>query len=174
MPLIRPRPRWDASTPRQALVDEILEELSGSGVATGPVIFEVPRKINDTIHVIVVWPKWEGIPEDDRSAIILDAYAKYEETHPDEDRRKKITVAVGVTPEAAVASDLLPFVVRPYGRGHSSVEQVRQAMIDEGAIVTPSGIELRFPTWQLAEDALHRLDKKKVEGVEHWGLNELL
>ncbi len=146
MPVIRPRSRWDASIPRQSLVDEILDELSGSAAPAGPVIFEIPRKANDTIHVIVVWPKWEGIPEDDRSAIILDAYAKHEETHPGEDRRKKITVAVGVTPEEAVASDLLPFVVRPsIDRAHASYDQVRRAMIEEGAIEDRYRIELRFP-----------------------------
>ncbi len=168
MPVIRPDSRWHVESPRQTLVDQLVAELAGGRSEPGAVVFEMPVEENQTLHVIVVWSKWEGIPDDDRSSIILEAYAIYDATNPgQEPRTPRITIAVGVTPEEAVATDdLLPFVLVPgLERSHPLYEQARRDMIEAGGIELPTRIELRFPTLQMAREARQRLRKYPFKAI---------
>lgn len=172
MPVIRPKRRWDAPISRQTLIDHLAAELEGRETQPRPVIFETPILVNHTVHVTVVWPEWDGIPADERSSVILDAYTKYDASRPgDEPITPRITIAIGVTPDEARASDLLPFEVRPQADPESlDSPQLRDLMIQEGAIEFPTGLELRFPTRQMAADAHARLKAMMPEA--HWAIIE--
>jgi len=176
MPVIRPSTRWQGILPREALLERLDQELRGAGPPAGPVVFECPVKVNRTWHVIVVWQDWAGVPDDDRSSIIHEAYARSEKVDlPEESKASSITIAIGVTPEEASASDLLPYSLSPaISRDDPAYDEVLRAMIEAGAVEFPTGPELRFPDRRMAEEARDRLQRKRfaVAQVPFWQIGE--
>ena len=82
------------------LVEELAKEMEEKGVSPTPAVptvYEVEQKYTNTLHVTVVWSKWEQVPVEERGAIILDAYEK---AGLKEDMRR-IAIALGVTPDEA-------------------------------------------------------------------------
>jgi hypothetical protein len=120
----------------------------------GPLIFEQEIADTATFHVIVVWQRWVDVPEELRNSIFLEAY-----TRSDPDFASKITIAVGVTMEEAIDMNLLPFQIITLRKEGDpvTIEQVRDAMQHEGGTYAAGGWQLRFPTRELAEEALARL-----------------
>ena len=75
-------------------LDQKKSKARGRGI---PEIFEISQTYGNSLHVEVVWDRWEGVPHPERGPIILDAY-----------RRKRgdlemlrITIAQGFTPNEA-------------------------------------------------------------------------
>lgn len=168
MPRYRSSSQVDARA-REELVAVLANELRvpASGGSHQPFIFEQEIPQTDTFHVIVFWDRWREVPPEERSAIIMDAY---ERTEPS--MVPQVTIAMGVTVEEAIRMDLLPFQVQPMTRDsdHADSERLRTLMIEEGAVQTRDGLQLRFPTRRLAEEAMERLLKEAPEG--HWTLVE--
>lgn len=77
---------------RSALKEE-LEKPQDSGE---PEII-IDRPSSFTIHLYVIWSKWEGLDQVVRSRAILDVFT---EVKGAEDARK-VTIAMGLTPEEA-------------------------------------------------------------------------
>jgi hypothetical protein len=176
MPVIRPRrPQWTAAESREYFVDQLTRELRdeaaktspGEDTRTRPVIFEIPiNRDQSSIHVIVVWDWWEGVSPEDRTAIITEAYERFDESgNLNEPIAPRITVAIGATPADVNQLGLLPYRVEPvimHGET-KDIEKVWKAMWEEGAIAGTDRPILAFPTRQMADDAYDRLKEKLPE-----------
>ncbi len=105
MPLYRPQhaqvPQW------QELVDELAEEIRRPTQHAGaPVVFEDEVSQTDSIHVLVIWERWQEVPQERRGAVILDAYRSVNEA-----RMRQIRFAIGVTPDEAIRGGYLPYKI---------------------------------------------------------------
>ena len=97
-----PRDRKDAKPPHThpELVEELAKEMKKSGVSstpTIPTVYEEEQRYSKKLHVSVIWSKWTSVPMEERGAIILDAYVRAGL----EEEMRRITVALGLTPEEA-------------------------------------------------------------------------
>ncbi len=85
---------------RPDLVRTLADELSKTGTSSDPAIptiYEEPQPYAGSLHVTVIWSRWAGVPVEQRGAIILDAY----QAAGLQDELRRITVALGLTPEEA-------------------------------------------------------------------------
>jgi hypothetical protein len=124
-----------------------------------PIILEDGSANGESVRVQVVWDRWEAVPGELRSAIILEAYA----TALGDAYRQKIKLALGVTVPEAVEVGLLPFQIIPARRkgGEPSQEAYRKVMIDAGAslLFGEDRPQLRFASIEDAEVATERLQE---------------
>lgn len=65
-----------------------------SGTKSGPTIIDEEVPPSNHLHVYVIWKRWEGVKEEERGAIILDAYKK----HFGDKTMLRISIAMGLTP----------------------------------------------------------------------------
>lgn len=145
---------------RKRLLSALTAELkveSGTTSPDRPSVFEQAVSQTDTYHVLVVWEAWGEIPSEERGGIILEAYEQ-----ADPGIMPKITVAMGVTLEEALEMDLLPYQVMTARKNGDPVsyQQLEDAMRQEGALKTPFGIRMYFPTHEAALDAVRRLSAR--------------
>ncbi len=94
MPVERRQSGSRAHPNHDRLVAELVRHLNGDpDLPDEPRIIEEQQRLADALHVFVYWSEWASVTEEERSSIILEAYA--------EARGKlealKITVAMGVT-----------------------------------------------------------------------------
>lgn len=85
---------------RPDLVETLVSELGKTGTSPSPgtpTIYEEPQPYGNKLHVKVIWSNWTGVPVEERGAVILDAYQKAGLN----DELRRITVALGLTPEEA-------------------------------------------------------------------------
>jgi hypothetical protein len=76
-----------------------------------------------------------------------------------------------VTWEDLASFDLLPYKIHPMANDdEANAEDVRLLMIELGAIWTPSGAQLRFPTRDMAVDVYDRLIQEMPEA--RWSIVE--
>jgi hypothetical protein len=117
--------------------------------------------------VAVIWERWQRVPAAERGGIIVRAY---ERSAPD--RVDGITIAMGVSLNEAIGLGLMPFGVVPTVRKGESIEEhkVRELMLAEGAVETPSGLLLRFPTQESALACYRRLAERTRP--EYWAVTE--
>lgn len=153
MPVYRPQhvpvPQW------QVLVDELADEIGRPTQRPGaPAVYEDEVPQTQLMHVLVIWPRWEEVPQERRGAIILDAYEQ-----ADEARKRQIRFAIGVTPDEAIRGGYLPYKIETSIRRSDRIDpaELRRALEDAGAWQTPTGLELRFPYRWLAERVLAEL-----------------
>jgi hypothetical protein len=142
---------------RERLVNILANELRGQASAQGPAVFEEEVTGTDTFHVLVLWEQWQDIPTEERGAMILDAYERSAaEVAP------RITVTLGVTLDEALAMNLLPYQVSPMRKSSHPVSyaELEAAMRAEGAVQTPAGLRMYFPSRKAAEDAYQRLSAR--------------
>lgn len=153
---------------RSQLVQELCAELKASrGVE--PIILEEILGPSRSRHIQVLWSRWEQVPEEVRTDVILEAYQQAE---PDT-TAGDIAVAVGLTPDDALALGLLRFIVVPMWRGTNdpiSREKYEQAIESERPRTLLGGRarELRYATMADAEDAVRRLESA-LPG-SHWSI----
>jgi hypothetical protein len=154
---------------RSEFIKVLAKELTvESSTPRQPFIFEQEIPETDTFHVIVFWERWTDVPPEERSSIILDAYEQ-----ADPATAPNVTIAMGVTMDEAIRMNLLPFRVESAIRNANSgvnVGKLKKTMLEQGAVERSGGLELRFPTRQLAEEALERLCNKAPEG--NWTIAE--
>lgn len=62
-----------------------------------PHIIEGTIRNTDRLEVFVVWSGWSGVPEEHRTAAILDAYKRA----PGPSKAQRVVIALGVTPDEA-------------------------------------------------------------------------
>lgn len=93
---------------RKDLVDRIVHELKGQAPYHGetsadqPDIFiERDARDNHEVNIVVIWSKWEDVPEPQRPAIILDAFQRYGSVD-------KIIYAMGLTIHEAESLGMKP------------------------------------------------------------------
>jgi hypothetical protein len=91
----KPPPRHS----RSDLVEELARELKKHEGKPGPGIpdvYEEEQPYGDSLHVTVIWDKWSDVREEERGAIILDAYEQAKK-----DDVPRITMVLGLTPDEA-------------------------------------------------------------------------
>lgn len=145
------------SCSRQELVNVLAREIEldyGQELQRQPLVHEMRIAGTDVLQVVVLWERWGQVPPQERGPLILEAY---EQSQPA--LLPKITAALGVTVQEALAMGLLPYRVVPARRKAGAVTdaQLRAALVKEGAIQTPRGLMLCFPSRKSAEDAVRRL-----------------
>lgn len=166
MPVIRGHANSTSLTTerREALLEELVHELSGKPTSGGPLIFEIPLEQSDKIDVIVVWNAFEGIRTEEQTSLILEAY---------DDQSDRISLAMGTTYHEAIEQHLLPYAVIPrMRRGQFDPAELREAMLEEGGVaLSDEKVELRFPTMPMAEAAFQRLSDRFPSVA--WSLKEV-
>src|SRR5262249_55048613 len=91
-----------------ALARELAAELKASSAAGQPLIEEEEYRTG-AIRVQVIWDKWDHVPLEERSLIILRAY----ELAGEMEKKERITLVTGLTVPEAHASGLLPVQILP-------------------------------------------------------------
>jgi len=183
MPVIRPAGREQPlATVREHLADLLVKELMGERSRMGPVIFELPTDQPDQVDVIVIWEAWKSLPTEARSEVVRDAYDRFarvlessiHQIDPSKPREPLVPSPASVTCatwEDLSTFDLLPYKIQPTAGDHEvDPEDVRLLMIEAGAIWTPFGVQLRFPTKEMATDVYARLIKEMPEA--RWSIVE--
>jgi hypothetical protein len=148
-PILKAVPKWEK------LVDALAQELrTPTQGLDAPVVFEDQVPQTRSINVIVVWQRFQEVPQERRSTLILDAYESFNKK-----RLQQIRFASGVTPDEAIRGGYLPYKIVPATRRSDGIspKEIRQAIEKAGAFHTSAGLELRFPYRWLAERVLATL-----------------
>jgi hypothetical protein len=150
------------------LVMKLAEEMKNSRESGQPMIEEHYFPRANTVRVTVIWDQWAPVTDEERAATIWQAYEQVE----GKEFRDRIVLAIGVTVPEAYESGLLPYQVLPAVRKGDPVtlEQCRQAMLDQGASVLfdPNQPQLRFATEEEAQAAVKRLGKQLPGSEPLW------
>lgn len=89
-----------------SLAHDLAKELTnpdnsaGSSSSGVPDIKEELQTYGNSLHVRVIWDKWQGVPLADRGTVIVDAYEIAEKANAANfsDKARRITLAQGLTP----------------------------------------------------------------------------
>lgn len=107
--------------------------------------------------ITVIWDAFRGLPDERRSAAVLDAYRQ---VHPDAGP-KSVAFALGYTTAEAAAAGRLPFAVRPTLAAEPSLNQAKLvgvfAEYGVRADRRPGFPPLRFPSREDAEACRQKL-----------------
>lgn len=169
MPVVPQQPVHPVAE-RERLVEKLAQELSREGERGEPLIFENPIQGTKKFTAIVVWSEWRFVPVRQRASVILEAYQKYDEGHPDNPKGPHLAMASGLTWDEAEAKGLFPFSIYPHVREGVDPQTIHNAMVQEGGIETASGVKLFFASRSSAEAALQRLYARIPEA--RWTLSE--
>jgi hypothetical protein len=151
MPVIKRKP---PETPgREELVEQLVGELRAPGEKGQPLILQYPIGDTEEFNVYVIWDRWAGVSHTVRTRIILDAYRRFDETS-----EQKIPIASGITTAEAILEGLLPVKIVCLVPFALMDDEIRKAMIEEGAIETTGGLQLRFPTLEDGKATFQRLE----------------
>jgi hypothetical protein len=146
-----PSPKHDA------FVKKLVQEFAATSTNVQPLILEERIRATGSRHVRVIWDRWKEIADEERGAIILDAYTQAEGS----DAAGEVTIADGVTPREALALGLLPYKVVPVRKKNDPLKpEAYQAALSEEAgqtLLGAKGRELRYARLEDAEEALRRL-----------------
>ena len=183
MPVIRTTGREEPlATIREHLADLLVNELMGERSRMGPVIFELPTDQLQQVDVVVVWEAWKSLRPEARVAVVNDAYNRFErvleasihQVDPSKPRPRLVPTPASITCvtwDDLINFDLLPYKIEPTaGQDQVDPDDVRLLMIDAGAIWTPFGVQLRFPTKEMATDVYARLMEEMPEA--RWSIVE--
>jgi hypothetical protein len=142
---------------RQELVERLAEELRSPSDRGQPLILENPIGETDNFNVYVIWDRWAGLPHSLRPTVIVGAYMKFNGTGSN-----RIPIASGLTVTEAILEGLLPVRIEPVPRRDArfAPQELRAAMVEEGAIETVGGLQLRFTSLEEAQAVFDRLQDR--------------
>lgn len=110
-------------------------------------------------HVRVIWDRWKELDDEQRAAVIEDAYGQAEGAQA----AAEITLAEGLTPPEALALGLLPYKVVPARKKSdaSALEAYQAARAKEArnTLLGPKAKELRYARIEDAQQAEQRLQQ---------------
>ncbi len=145
------------STKHDTFVKKLVQEFTSSSANVQPLILEEEIPATKSRHVCVIWDRWKELPDEQRSAVISDAYTEAEGP----EAAKAITIADGLTPQEAYALGLLSFKVVPTRKKNDPIplEAYEQAMAREArrTLLGPKSKELRYARLEDAQQATERL-----------------
>ena len=132
------------SPKHERFVKALIREFTGSSPNLQPLILEEKVPSTKSRHVRVIWDRWKELDDEQRSAVIIDAYTQAEGA----ETANEITIADGVTPQEALALGLLPFKVVPSRKKNDSIPiegyQAAQAKEARNTLLGPKAKELRY------------------------------
>ncbi len=168
MPRIQRSPEQQTRPRFPHLVAELAGELNNAHEAGQPLIEEFVFPRTNAVRTTVIWDKWDPVPDEDRSAAILQAYEQAE----GKAFRDRIALAIGLTVPEAFEAGLLPFrITTALRRGDPvTAEQCREEMIAQGAsvLLDPVKPQLGFTTEQEAEACRQRLIRQLPGSEPIW------
>lgn len=151
----------------ERLVDELKHQREG-----GQPLIDEREFPSGKIQTTVIWDAWDRMTLEDRTAIIHRAYEQAE----GRDYRDRIALATGLTVPEAHAAGMLPVQIITAVRKDDpvSVEDCRQAMIEEGASIlfSKDQPQLRFANLHEAEAACQRLSKRLPNSEPVWVITQ--
>jgi hypothetical protein len=167
--IIRPKPGREGHA---KLVQELAKELRQPSGRRMPYVLEEEVPATGLRTVTVIWDRWKGVREEDRSDIILGAY----EATEGKKSADSVAIATGLTPEEALALGYLSYKVEPLHKASDSLTEAdyRGALAEEATrtLLGKSSKELRYPRAEEAHEAYDRLTKA-LPG-SNWGVVEEL
>ena len=167
--IIQPKPGRERHA---KLVQELVKELRQPSGKNMPYILEEEVPATGVRNVTVIWDRWKGVSEEDRSDVILAAY----ETAEGKEYATSIAIPTGVTPTEALALGYLSYKVESLRRAGEAVSEAdyRRAFTDEAArtLLGKTATALRYPRIEEAREAHDRLIAA-LPG-SHWGVVEEL
>lgn len=141
------------------LVKKLVQEFTAASTHLQPLILEEQVPSTKSRHVRVIWDAWKDLTDEQRAAVIVDAYQEAEGP----EAAAEITIAEGVTPHEALALGLLPFKVVPTRKKNEPIPQeAYQATLAAAArysLLGPKAKELRFARLEDAEEAVAGLQE---------------
>jgi hypothetical protein len=154
--IIRP----SAQSPRHdSFVKKLVQEFTTSSANLQPLILEEQVPSTKSRHVRVIWDRWKELDDEQRAAVIVDAYTQAEGAQAADE----ITLAEGVTPQEALALGLLPYKIVPARKKTDSLPleayQAAQAKEARHTLLGPKARELRYARIEDAQDAQQRLQQ---------------
>src|SRR5437868_14534019 len=105
------------SPKHERYVKKLTQEFRTSSQNVQPIILEEQVPSTKSRHVRVIWDRWKELDDEQRSAVITDAYSQAE----GQEAAEEITLAEGVTPQEALALGLLPYKVVPARKKTDSI-----------------------------------------------------
>jgi hypothetical protein len=145
------------SVKHDAFVKKLVQEFTSSSANVQPLILEEEIPSTNSRHVHVVWDRWKELEDEQRSAVISDAYTEAEGP----EAAKAITIADGLTPQEAYALGLLSFKVVPVRKKNDpiSFDAYEQAKAKEArrTLRGTKSKELRYARLEDAQQAFERL-----------------
>src|SRR5437879_5035786 len=114
--IITPRAR---SPKHESLVKQLVGEFSTTSSKLQPLILEERVPSTKSRHVRVIWDRWKDIEDEQRSAVIEEAYRQA----GGPEAAGEITIAEGMTPHEALALGLLPFKDVPARKKSDPISQ---------------------------------------------------
>ncbi len=152
--------KTNGSASRQELASSLADALQQPRQSRdGPLTTENQIAETKSVHVAVIWDRWDDLTPEERSKVIRDAYAKAKRL-----RGFAITAAVGVTSEEALRLGFLPYSIITTRRAGdpASLGRLSEAMAGTSGVLVSIGsaTQLRFPTLEAAEDAYRQLSQQ--------------
>lgn len=154
------------------LLKRLVDELKAGRAGGQPMIHEEEFPSTGLLRVVVIWDDWDGIPDEERTRTIFEAYRQAEgPEHAD-----RITLVGGLTVSEGYNAGLLPYQVVPLLRRGAPVtlEQCGEAMLAEGASTLSDRDRppLRFFTEEEAAASIKRLVKRLPASEPVWSIVE--
>ena len=153
-----------ANQPKSSLRRSLSSDLSNR-LRDDPDSLELPLIVENriaqtrSVHLLVIWDRWNDIPNRERARIITDAFAT---AHPGDPAT--VTVPMGLTPMEAITLGFLPYRIVPLVRKSDKLSDrtILDAMRSVGGVYIQVGAErqLRFATQAQAEEAYRALATK--------------
>lgn len=122
--IIRPSSR---SPKHERFIKKLVQELKNPGSSPQPLILEEEIPSTRSRHIHVIWDQFAKLTEEERSAIILDAYAHAEGPAYAEE----ITITSGLTPREALALGFLPWRIDAQGAQGDRAAEFSKAVEEE-------------------------------------------
>lgn len=145
------------SPQHEKFVKKLVQEFSATSANLQPLILEERVPATRSRHVRVIWDAWKSLDDEQRSAIIVDAYLAAEGA----EAASEITIAEGFTPQEALALGLLPYQIAPARKKADPIAEkaYRAALASEArhTILGPKAKELRFARMEDATQTITRL-----------------
>lgn len=153
------------------LVQELAHELANdSGKKVMPYVLEEQVEATGLRTATVIWDRFHGVPEEDRSDIILAAY----ESAEGKEYAESIAIPLGFTPKEAVALGYLPYrvILTEFVDDPRSTAARERAFSDAAArsLLGKKTQELRYARREEASAAAERLSQ--AAPGSHWAVIE--
>ncbi len=159
-----------ASPPQRSelLVQKLAEELTSPGIGPQPLIVERHLPMTNSRHVRVVWDQWGSLIEEERAAVIIQAYERVEGSQ----KADNISVALGIRSQEAAIFGIVPYLVQPEHPHFMERSHYRQALAQEArhTVMGEGAKELRYPSEEEAKLAIERL--KRISPETSWVINQ--